>query len=167
MKPIVIYQSHTGFTEQYAHWTASELSCPVIPLSSVTVDNLSPYDVVIFGGWVRAGLVMGLEKIKTFTPNLAAAFAVGTSPLTPQIIAEIQERNGVGTLPIFYMQGGIRFEKLGFFYAALLRMAVKYIRRQDRKKNPTLATQPVATVGSYDASDKAAIQPLLDYITSR
>ncbi len=166
MNAIVVYQTQTGFTEQYANWIAKALSCPAIPLNKVTVAALAPYDTVIYGGWLRAGSIVNFSKIHALTPNVAAVFAVGASPYTPTIIDETQEHNRIDTLPLFYMQGGICFEKLGFFYRTVLRLAVNHLQRKDRKANPDAPQNPTPLTGTFDASTTEQIQPLIDYLQS-
>lgn len=56
MNTIVIYESATGFTEQYAEWIADELDCPCRPLKQISGTELATFDRVIFGGWVMGSL---------------------------------------------------------------------------------------------------------------
>ena len=61
---IVIFQSKTGYTQKYAEWIAEELSCGLVPLNGMTVEALEPYQMIIYGGGLRAGQVSGLKKLK-------------------------------------------------------------------------------------------------------
>lgn len=167
MKAIVVYRNLTGFTEQYAKWIAEELSCDIKPLAEATVENLSQYDMVLYGGWLRAGIIVGLGKIKKLTPNIAAVFAVGAAPLDPSLIANIHERSSFGKLPLFYLQGGIHFDQLGFINKLIVRMAVRYFDKQAQKANPDVPMQPTPTTGTYGGADKRNIQALIDFITAQ
>ena len=114
MKTIVIYNSKTGFTKQYANWIAEALSCPCEPLKSVSAAELQGFDKIIFGGWIMGNMIMGLDKLRGMAVP-AAVFAVGSTPPYEEVIAQINEQNKMGGTPLFYMEGGFRFEELGFF----------------------------------------------------
>ena len=81
---VVIYKSKTGFTEKYASWIAEELNCEKYPLENVSMVDLSDYDVIIFGGGVRAGKIGGikfLNKTRVSLPNKRLViFATGATP---------------------------------------------------------------------------------------
>ena len=65
MKKIVIYKSETGFTAKYAGWIADRLGCEAKEYKSVKPGELKDYDLVVYGGWIMAGMVVGYDKIKT------------------------------------------------------------------------------------------------------
>lgn len=79
MKSIVIYKSSTGFTKQYAEWIAEEMSIKAIDINKVSTINISDYESVIFGGWIMASNISGLDKIKQLKPKKLIVFAVGSS----------------------------------------------------------------------------------------
>ena len=64
MKIIVVYKSGTGFTKKYANWIAEALNCEAVQLKKVNLNELTNYDVVVYGGWIMAGMVSGYDKIK-------------------------------------------------------------------------------------------------------
>ena len=84
MNNIVVYESKYGSTERYAKWIGEELNCKVARISDVPIDELTKYDNIIFGGWVKAGSLNGFDKLskninKLKNKNLLV-FGVGTSP---------------------------------------------------------------------------------------
>ena len=52
MKTIVIYNTQTGFTKQYAEYIAQKLGCLCWPMRGLYSQILEDYDLVIFGSWV-------------------------------------------------------------------------------------------------------------------
>ncbi len=62
---IVIYQSKTGFTEQYARWIARALHCDIRRLEQFNRAEMPRYDVVIFGAGIHAGKISGISLLYT------------------------------------------------------------------------------------------------------
>ena len=79
MKSIVIYKSSTGFTKQYAERIAEEMGIKAVDINKVSTINIADYESVIFGGWIMAGNISGLDKIKQLKPKKLIVFAVGSS----------------------------------------------------------------------------------------
>ena len=71
MKTIIIYESGTGFTEQYAKWISEALDCECKKLKKVSPSELKEFDRIIFGGWIMGGGIMGLEKIRSIKKPFA------------------------------------------------------------------------------------------------
>lgn len=64
---IVIYKSKYGAAEQYAHWIAEELQCPVLELDQVKKSDILENRNIIFGGGVHAGGIEGIDKFLKLT----------------------------------------------------------------------------------------------------
>lgn len=81
MKILVTYKSKTGFTKIYAEMIAKEVNCDLIDFKEITVEKMSNYDVVVFGGGLYAGMVNGLKKAKELLGKSSAkkfvVFATG------------------------------------------------------------------------------------------
>ena len=54
MRQIVIYQSSTGFTKQYAKWIAERLQCEAKDIKQIKKNEISEYDRIVYGGWILA-----------------------------------------------------------------------------------------------------------------
>lgn len=65
MKTIIIYNSKSGFTENYSKIIAKELNCKKIHIKNIKQENLSQYDTIIFGSRIIAGKIEKLKTIKT------------------------------------------------------------------------------------------------------
>lgn len=62
MKTIIVYESATGFTAQYAAWLAEELSAQSKALREISRATLADFDRVIFGVYRLFGTPFGIEK---------------------------------------------------------------------------------------------------------
>lgn len=144
MKAIVIYKSKTGFTEKYAGWIGEELQCEVKDLKDLDLKEISEYDLVIFGGWIRVSRIKGLKKIKKAPVKKLMVFGVG---FTEDInyVDTIRKVNQLEGIPCYFMRGGFHPDKMGFFYRLLVAPIIK---------------RPVTEM---DYSDKRLIRPLVFY----
>ena len=85
MKTIVIYNSQTGFTKQYAGWISEELSCECVSLKQAGKINFADYEAIVFGSWCMAGSLKKTDWFKKQLLPLAQSgkkllvFAVGAS----------------------------------------------------------------------------------------
>ncbi|CDM68018.1 Hypothetical protein CM240_0854 [Clostridium bornimense] len=160
MKSIVIYKSSTGFTKQYAEWIAEEMGIKAIDINKVSTINISDYEYVIFGGWIMASNISGLDKIKQLKPKKLVVFAVGSSLYSEELKNQILKQNNIEEKSFFYMPGGIRFEKLNF----IVRFMLKKIRKSVAKKENKSEQEAVS---SFDISDKKYITPLINYFDKK
>lgn len=169
---LVTYKSVTGFTRQYAKWIAEELDCPIMELKDVSARTMSGYDTVIFGGRFHAGLVDGLKKAKEiFTESTAAAFIVFATGATPNTATEIIEdawknnltSDELGKIPHFYMQGGLRYEKMPFGDKLMMKVFATMVKRKKEKSEYETALAQ-ALGNSYDLSSKEYIKPLVSCV---
>jgi menaquinone-dependent protoporphyrinogen IX oxidase len=136
MKTVVIYKSKTGFTRKYAEWIAAELSADTFDVSKVTINMLSDYNVVIYGGSLHA---VGINGVKFITQNLnklknkkLIVFATGASPWREEVLKEVRDKNFTSeqqkNIQFFYLRGGFDYSKLNFFdklLMTLLKMKLK------------------------------------------
>jgi menaquinone-dependent protoporphyrinogen IX oxidase len=135
MNAIVVYKSSTGFTRQYAEMVASALECTAVKLEKA--GNLAPYELIIFGGWVRASKVVGLKtalkKAKGHHNGKIVVFAVGANEKSDANTARLKSENlkdESAAVPLFYLQGGFAPEKLNFFMHAMLKNVAKSIEKK-------------------------------------
>lgn len=165
MKRLVVYQSFTGFTKQYAEWIAKELNCEAHALNNVSKQTLSEYEMIVFGGWVMGNKIMGLDKVQKACNGKLTVFAVGASERSGEVIHDIIEDNRLGDLHFFYMQGGIQFDKLDFVKRNMLSLWRKKLSKKQNKTSRELYIEK-ALSASFDASDKRYIKLLVDYLSA-
>ena len=168
---IVLYNSWTGFTRNYAQLMAQALDCPALPLSEAPAD-LSGYDAVAFGSRLHAGNLDGWKKARTLLARRGAKglvlFATGAMPNeAEEQIQKVWEQNHTRseqkTIPHFYLQAGLCYEKMGGVDRAMMKFAAWAMTRKKAKTEEDKAFQN-AISGSYDISDPKYIRPLVDYI---
>lgn len=162
MKSIVIYQSSTGFTKQYAEWIAQALNVEAISNKDSAKINISDYDIVIFGGWIMGNAIMGLEKLKQRNPKKLIVFACGSSEMSDEIVNTIVELNKLGDTPFFYMPGGFKFDELNFLVKFMLKKLKKSVAKKENKTEQDRYMEKVLGT-NFDISDRKYIDPLLEY----
>ena len=171
-KCVVIYKSQTGFTEKYANWIAEELGCDTYPWENVNLIDLSEFDLIIFGGGVRAGRIGGIkfvDKTRNEFPNKKLViFATGATPLHESEAIErvrtinVPKNSGI---PFFYFQSGFNYERMKGLDKLLITMVrgiMSMMKDKDGKQNEMVS----AMKNSYDHSSRESIEPLVSYVRS-
>lgn len=163
MKTMVVYESKTGFTAKYATWIAQALSCEAKELKRVSSGEIAEYDTVIFGGWIMGGNISGLNKIRNMNLEHFIVFAVGSMPASEEQRTQLMTQNHLEETPFFYFQGGLCFEKMGFFSKMMLKMVSNSLKK---KENKTEQEEEMVKLfsGSYDHSDIGNIEPLVSFV---
>ncbi len=172
MKTIIIYNSQTGFTKQYAEWLAEDLQCRLVPYSQKEEIDFSQYDAMVFGSWCHAGMI---KKIKWFRKNLPAlkgkkkaVFVVGANPMGNQEIEASLKGNfsEEEKVEVFYLQGGLRYEKMGASSRMMMKMFSSMVAK---KKNKSPEEEQMARMigQSYDISDRRFLRPVAAYLKGR
>lgn len=165
MNIIVIYQSNTGFTAQYAKWIAEALNCECKTLKQVSKKELEAYNHVIFGGWIMGDMISGLSKMLSIQPCPTAVFAVGSTPAFEEVIQGIKTQNKLSEIPFFYLEGGFHFDKLGFAQRILLKAIKKSVgKKENRSRQEDFMAQELGT--SFDHSGQEQLVPLVEYMHS-
>lgn len=121
MNTIIVYSSTTGFTKQYAHWISEETGFEAVEFKSVKPEQIQTAERVIFGSSIKADHLMNLDKIKKMNPENLVIFAVGLTEKSDEYTKKLAEVNQTGDAKLFYMRGGVKFSKLGFFERAILK----------------------------------------------
>ena len=160
-KMVVVYTSETGFTQRYAKWIADELAVECHELSEY---EINAEDTVIYGGWIYGGNIVDLYKVVGKVKELVV-FAVGSLPYNEEDVEDIIYKNNLDYVPFFYMESGIRFEKLN----SLKQMALEYERTEAEIKDDdekTIIDEYVSDLvgDSFDNSDKQYIYDLVNYV---
>lgn len=174
MKTIVVYHSKTGFTERYARWLAEAFPCDIRPLRGLNADALQGYDTIVFGGRVQAGKIGGLKKLRALLPASAdkrlILFATGAAPAQTQASLALWPANLTAqeqqTIPCFYLQSGINYEKMGWAERLLMRLFARMLRAK-KDKTPEEAESARVISASFDASARAYLTPLLHCLQAR
>lgn len=169
MKTIVIYNSQTGFTKQYAQWIAEATGADCLELSKAKRKSINEYEAIVFGSWVCAG---GIGKIKWFKKNIdkwankkLIAFCVGASPIDSPQIEQLIKNNfddsQMKKVSVFYCQGGLNYDKMHAGSRLMMKMLLKSL---NSKKEKTKEDEDMIKMisSSYDISDRKYVEPILE-----
>lgn len=173
MNNIVVYESKYGSTERYAKWIGEELNCKVARISDVPIDELTKYDNIIFGGWVKAGSLNGFDKLskninKLKDKNLLV-FGVGTSPTEDRDYVKFKEKNfkEFNNIQTFYLRGARNFNILTLKDKVMVSVFKMILKRQEQeKRDENIISMMNNNSKSVDFTNKEAIQPILQVIKS-
>ncbi len=120
-KVAVIFEGKYGTTEQYARWICEETDGDLYRAGQCSVEKLTAYDVIVFGGAVHAGGILGMKNLKKMYPAIAdrqgRTFAVGLSVDDPAIQRQCHEVN---------------FEKQPSGFKQLLHLPVRMTETEER-----------------------------------
>ena len=171
MNNIVVYESKYGSTERYAKWIGEELNCKVARISDVPIDELTNYDNIIFGGWVKAGNLNGFDKLskninKLKDKNLLV-FGVGTSPTEDKDYVKFKEKNfkEFNNIKSFYLRGAFHFDSLTFpdkMMMSMFKMIVK-VRKLD-KEGRCMTDMLNKGAKPVDFTKKEYIEPIVNEV---
>ncbi len=168
MKTIVIYNSQTGFTKQYAQWIAETTGADCLELSVAKKKNLAAYETIIFGDWACAGNIRKLSwfknKINEWKNKKLIVFCVGANPIDSPEIEPFLKQNFTKSefekVKVFYCPGGLDYEKMSVSSKFMMKMFVKILKaKKDKTKEELEMIHMIST--SYDISDKKYIEPIL------
>lgn len=171
-KTIVLYKSSTGFTKWYAEQIAAALPCDLVPFKEATAEQLSLYDTVIFGSRAYAEHIDGFDKAKALVKKSGVKnlvlFVTGATPNDADaIINKFWENNltaeEMRTLPHFYMQGGLNYEKMSLPDKLMMKAAAAMVKKKKDKTPEDLAFEK-AIAHSFDCKSIDYIAPLLSYL---
>lgn len=173
VKTIVIYQSKTGFTANYAKWIADELNADLRTLKDLDKQTLRDYDCIIFGGGLYAVGVNGLNSIKqdliALKDKKLAVFATGASPVRQETIEEIRNRNLTEEeqqhIRFFYLRGGFDYRKLSLIDKLLMKLLkFKITRKKPEERTPDERGMLNAYQHPVDFTREKYISELVSYI---
>lgn len=170
MRQIIIYRSKTGFTQKYALWLADALKCEAVPVEAADQVDLSEYDVIVFGSSLRGGSVEGVSWYREHILGLEkknVIFVTGAMPPSfPETTKALEQsftREERRQMNLYYLQGGLDYEKLGLGDKLMLQMFRKI---QKNKKNRTEEERSFLELiqKSFDHTDRTNLEPMLNYL---
>lgn len=171
MKAVIVYYSQTGFSRRYAQWLAEALGCDCVPFNRRTKVKLDDYDVLIFGSGISAGKIRQLswfkESMATREGRKKIVFAVGAMPQeATEAIDKMFQQNFTPeqreSFELFYLQGGLSYEKMSFPERLAMRMLCAVMRR--KRFTPEEEGMFRMIEKSFDAADKNAIAPIVEAV---
>jgi len=172
MEIIIVYNSKTGFTKRYVDWIAEEIKCEVQSYNDFIKTVKKSDKMIIFCSRIHAGKIEYLDKMKLLLNHHSnGKFIVvatgGTPNAANDVVDKIWENNftqdELKTIPHFYMQAGLNYEKMGMVDWLLMKMAAKIMSRK-KKRNDNETGFGLAIQKSHDITSKEYIKPLIEFI---
>lgn len=172
MKAIVIYKSKYGSTKAYAEWIAEALSCEAYDVAKITVEDLSEYDTVIYGGGLYAEVIAGVSLItKNLDKLKGKKIIVFTTGLTPSecrryyddlVVKKNFKGESYSFIKMFNFPGKMIVSELTPVHKAAI-VTLKKI--MSGKKNPTEMEKLLIDLCDADGdfSDRGLIDELVEY----
>ena len=173
MSAIVIYKSKYGATKSYALWIAEMLGCDAVDAKTVTADDLTAYDVIIYGGGLYAEVIGGINLItKNFEKLSGKKIVVYTTGLTPVDCREyydklVIEKNFkpymLKKIRVYNFPGKMIIDELSFVHKTALKTLKKLMAS---KENPSEMEKMLIELCDADGdfTDKSVIKDLVDYV---
>ncbi len=147
-KILIVYQSQTGFTQQFALWIAKGLHCELLDTKFVTEADLAQCELVIYGGHVMGKQVAGFRRFyrryQAVLPEALLVFGTGVLPLQTHEVARIRDRNfHVCDLPpqFYYLRGQAALAPLPL--RLRVRLRVQGYRDEDDCETGRRVVQPI------------------------
>ena len=132
---VIVYQSNTGFTKQYAEMLAKAEKLKLYELDEAELSNDTE---VFYMGPLMAGHITGIEKaLKQF--SVVGVCGVGMSPPGRDILNTLSKANAVPNAPIFYLQGGWAPKKVGWVKRQAVNMVTRSFRQSLEAKQKRTA----------------------------
>lgn len=171
-KGIICYQSKYGSAFKYANWLQEALDYDCKNIKDIHLQELLPYETVIFCGGIYASGIKGINFLKKhfdeITEKRIAVFCVGASPHDEQALADIKKHNlkdKLQNIPLFYGRGAWDESKMTFVDRSLCQMLQRSIAKKDPSTyEPWMKALMEARGKSVDWCDRLYLKPLLDYL---
>ena len=175
LKTIIIYNSKTGFTKRYADWLAEELCCGVHPYKGFAKSSIEANDIIIFCSRVHAGKIEHLKDVKQhFNTQSKQSLIVVATGATPAAVVDAIKKiwannftdTEIKSIPHFYLQSGLNYEKMGFVDRIIMKTVSRLMQRK-KDKNEEEAGFEQAIRHSYDISSKEYIMPVVTFVRNK
>lgn len=170
---VVIYQSKYGWARRYAEWIAEALQCDLRENKKTTVEDLAPYDTIIYGAGIYSGIVAGTKRLfnkgneEALSGKTMVLFSVGINdPSDAKNMYNIRTSLGqqitdaiLVDMQLFHLWGGMNYKNLSW----LDRVRLSFMQRFS--KDDRISQAGMANHGkSVDMISKAAIEPIVAYV---
>ncbi len=175
MRTIIIYKSKYGSTKKYAEWIAERTWADMVETPKLDVDALQSYDNIVFGGYLHATGIAGLDVIKKNWDEIKdkniVIFTVGLASINDgtykDIVRASFSEDEMKKIKLFGLRGAFDYEKLGRIDKAMMYMMKMDLKSKDYS---SLNDDEKGLLKAYnepvDFIDPASIEPVVDTITS-
>ncbi len=160
---LIVYESKTGFTKRYADMLAAKTGLKVFrvkELSRITQD-----EEVIFLGWMKAGKIQGLDKLRKY--NIKAVCGSGTGRTAEPDTETVTARNKIKDIPFFYLRGGcFPLRELKGTDKIMLSMFLKMLKSR-KDKDERLEEAITMIENGFDGVKEENLKPVLEWLKTK
>ena len=132
----IVYNSKTGFTKEYAEILSKKINVPCYNLKEIK-NKLNKNDKIAYLAWICAGNITGINKVKN-KYNVICYGAVGAFPKKENYINTLVSGNGIEKEKLFYLRGGIDFNKLKGFNKFVVKIVGKALESKEKDNKELL-----------------------------
>ncbi len=160
---VIVYQSKTGFTKRYADMLAAKTNLKVFAVKEVSQVNQG--EEIIFLGWIKAGKIQGLDKLRK--RNVKAVCASGTARTAEPDTQTVVERNRIEGIPFFYLRGGcFPIKELKGMDKIMMSMFLKMLKNR-KDKDEELEEAISVIENGFDGVKEENLAPVLEWLNTR
>lgn len=160
---VIVYESRTGFTKKYAQMLAKKTQYKLLHVNDIS--RIERYEEIIFLGWLKAGKIQGLSKVRKY--NLKAVCATGTARNAEPSPEAVMNRNKIKDTPFFYLRGGcLPVNELKGMDKLMMKMFLKMLKSRKEKDERILESINHIENG-FDGVEEKNLQPVLEWIEKR
>jgi menaquinone-dependent protoporphyrinogen IX oxidase len=175
MKPLILYRSEYGSTEQYARWIGEELSSQPDVIDNLSKYNIKDYDPVIVGEGVYAGQLKAAKRlvpiVEKYPDKKFIFFMVGIADMEDKdnrdkLFSDLSKAMGssVEKMKVFFLRGVLDYGKMNFKHKTMMRLLVSYLKRKPEEDLPKDGDKLISTYGKkVSFIDKNSIKPLIEF----
>ena len=175
MRTIVVYKTKYGSTKTYAEWIGEELGCEVVDAKNISIDDLTKYDAIVYGGGLYAEVINGVTLITKNIDKLAdkklVVYTTGITPIECRdyydklVIEKNFKPEILGKIRVYNFLGKMLIDELSLVHRTALKTLKKIM---SGKENPTEMEKLLIELcdANADFSDRNSIKELVEYVKS-
>ena len=173
MKTIVVYKTKYGSTKTYAEWIGEELGCEVVDAKNISIDDLTKYDAIVYGGGLYAEVINGVTLITKNIDKLAdKKLVVYTTGITPiecrdyydKLVIEKNFKPEIrDKIKVFNFLGKMIVNELSLVHRTALKTLKKIMSSKEKPSEMEKLLIDLCDVDA-DLTDRYAIQELISYV---
>lgn len=160
---VIVYESKTGFTKRYAEMLAEKTRMKVFWVKEISKVNQD--EEIIFLGWMKAGKIQGLDKLRKH--NVKVVCASGTGRTAEPNVETVIARNKIEGIPFFYLRGGcFPLKKIKGMDKIMLSMFLKMLK--SRKDKDEKLEEAISIIeNGFDGVKEENLTPVLEWLNIR
>lgn len=160
---VIVYESNTGFTKKYADMLAKKTNLKAFRVKELA--NVSKDEEIIFLGWMNAGKIQGLNKLRKH--NVKAVCGSGTGRTSELNVKTIIARNKIGNKTFFYLRGGcLPLKELKGMNKILMSIFVKMLKGS-KDKDEGLIEGIYNIENGFNGVKEENLIPVLEWINKQ